>query len=650
MTHSMPPRVMIHAGQELAENLVLTALAIFADMHMPQTPELVQELNATQQLQRILQQPDRGWLELVESLDNHLPRLSGNLGQVARDFGLNAADFFLLSLCGVVESHHQAALLIGLLQQPQQPRPELHLIGAVCRTLFRQEYTPVDLYQHVLLKNGFLQLEGDEPLPLRRLKMAPQLWQLLNGKTMQWSGCRPVAVPKTTLLPPELLQSSEQLALLLAQKRIAAVVLRGEQQNCLLLAGRLAQNLGLQAVVIDAGVYQDRQLGLLARYGRWLPILKPQLGPGERLTLPDALLDLPVAVILGRDGSVDAAGIAELTVSALAHPQRQALWQTLLPGFDSAAIAETAQLSAPAMVAIAQQAQLRALQNRETLQDKHLLQARFSQSVDQLRLLAQPVERRVNADMLILPDALNQQLQHLSLRCRRRESMSRGLGPTFDPAENLGVRALFIGESGTGKTLAASYLASSLSAPLYRVDLAAVMNKYIGETEKNLSLMLDQAADHDVVLLLDEADALFGKRSDGGEVGERFANMLTNFLLTRIEHHPGIIILTSNSQARIDKAFMRRLDAVLEFPLPDIEQRRRLWLSHFGARGPDHEFVQLLAQHCELPGGYIRNAVLNAAVVNDDKLGKAAVLQALAWEYQKLGRQLPPQLDRFRRA
>lgn len=650
MTHAMPPRVMIHAGQELAENLVLTALAIFADMHMPQTPELVQELNATQQLQRILQQPDRGWLELVESLDNHLPRLSGNLGQVARDFGLNAADFFLLSLCGVVESHHQAALLIGLLQQPQQPRPELHLISAVCRTLFRQDYTAVDLYRHALLKSGFLQLEGDEPLPLRRLKMAPQLWQLLNGKTMQWSGCRPLADPKTTLLPPELLQSSEQLALLLAQKRIAAVVLRGEQQNCLLLAGRLAQNLGLQAVVIDAGVYQDRQLGLLARYGHWLPILKPQLGPGERLALPDALLDLPAVVILGRDGSVDAAGSAELTVSALAHPQRRALWQTLLPGFDSAAIAETAQLSAPAMVAIAEQAQLRALQNRETLQDKHVLQARFSQSADQLRLLAQPVERRVNAEMLILPDALNQQLQHLSLRCRRRESMSRGLGPTFDPAENLGVRALFIGESGTGKTLAASYLASSLSAPLYRVDLAAVMNKYIGETEKNLSLMLDQAADHDVVLLLDEADALFGKRSDGGEVGERFANMLTNFLLTRIEHHPGIIILTSNSQARIDKAFMRRLDAVLEFPLPDIEQRRRLWLSHFGARGPDHEFVQLLAQHCELPGGYIRNAVLNAAVVNEDKLGKAAVLQALAWEYQKLGRQLPPQLDRFRRA
>ncbi|AEG00821.1 ATP-binding protein [Methylomonas methanica] len=650
MTHSMPPRVMIHAGQELAENLVLTALAMFADMHMPQTPELVQEMNATQHLQRILQQPDRSWLELVESLDHSLPRLAGNLGQVVRDFGLNAADFFVLSLCGVVESHHQACMLIGLLQQPQQLRPELHLISALCRTLFQEHYTAVDLYQHALLKNGFLQLEGDEPLPLRRLKMAPQLWQLLNGKLMQWQGCRPLALPKTVLLPPEILQSGQQLALLLAQKRIAAVVLRGEPQNCLLLANQLALSMALQAVVVDPSVYQDRQLGLLARYGRWLPILKPQLGPGERMALPEALSETPLVVVLGRDGSVETSGVTELLVSPLAHPQRQTLWQALLPNFDSAAIAETAQLSAPAIVAVAEQAQLRAIQNQETLQDKHLLQARFSQSADQLRLLAQPVERRVDADMLILPDALNQQLQHLTMRCRRRESMSEGLGPTFDTSENLGVRALFIGESGTGKTLAASYLASSLSAPLYRVDLAAVMNKYIGETEKNLSLMLDQAADHDVVLLLDEADALFGKRSDGGEVSERFANMLTNFLLTRIEQHPGIIILTSNSQARIDKAFMRRLDAVLEFPLPDVEQRRRLWLSHFGSRGPGDEFVQLLAQHCELPGGYIRNAVLNAAVVNEDKLGRAAILQALAWEYQKLGRQLPPQLDRFRRA
>jgi SpoVK/Ycf46/Vps4 family AAA+-type ATPase len=125
--------------------------------------------------------------------------------------------------------------------------------------------------------------------------------------------------------------------------------------------------------------------------------------------------------------------------------------------------------------------------------------------------------------------------------------------------------------------------------------------------------------------------------------------MLTNFLLTRIEQHPGIIILTSNSQSRIDKAFMRRLDAVLEFPLPDIAQRRQLWLSHLGGRKPDGDFVTLLAQYCELPGGYIRNAVLNAAVFEQGSLDKQAILQALAWEYQKLGRQMPPQLNRFRR-
>ena len=649
----LPPSFMMHSGQELAETVVLNALALFAEMHLPQTPELVNQMQDTRHLQALLQQPQRSWLELVDSLEQILPSLPGTLGQVVRDYQLNAADFFMLSLCGVVESHHQAALLIGLLQQPQQLRPELHLICAICNALFNRPYTPLDVLQHPLLNAGFVNLEGEQPLPLRRLKMVPQLWQLLNGKTIDWPGCRTLSLPEQPLLATEVQQRSDQLLRLIAQGRVKGLVLRGEQQNCLLVAGKLAHELGLQPVVIDASVSQDKQIGILARYGHWLPILKPLLGPGERLLLPDALTLLPSVVVLGRDGSVDAPGLVEMTVTGLPLLQRQGLWQALLTGFNSAVIAESAQLSAPAIINIAEHAQLQAIQNQESLNTQHLLHARFLQSADQLRLLAQPVERQVDAEMLILPETLSRQLQHLILRCQQRETMAQGLGATLSGGVNNGVRALFIGESGTGKTLAASYLATCFAAPLYRVDLAAVMNKYIGETEKNLSLMLDHAADHDVVLLLDEADALFGKRSDGGETSERFANMLTNFLLTRIEQHPGVIILTSNSQSRIDKAFMRRLDAVLEFPLPDAEQRYRLWQSHFGGRSPADEFVKLLAQHCELPGGYIRNAVLNAAVFveanHPHNLSKASVLQALAWEYQKLGRQLPAQLDRFRR-
>jgi SpoVK/Ycf46/Vps4 family AAA+-type ATPase len=217
---------------------------------------------------------------------------------------------------------------------------------------------------------------------------------------------------------------------------------------------------------------------------------------------------------------------------------------------------------------------------------------------------------------------------------------------------NPGVRVLLVGESGTGKTLAASWLATALGAPLYRVDLAAVMNKYIGESEKNLGALLDQAAANDVVLLFDEADSLFGRRSDRKETGERYANMLTNFLLTRIESHPGLVLLTTNSRERIDAAFTRRLDQILEVPLPGFEEGLRLWHSHLGGRSPGAETCRTLAAYCELTGGQIRNVVLTAAALASEPegpLGLGELIEALRGEYRKSGRALPPQIERLDR-
>jgi SpoVK/Ycf46/Vps4 family AAA+-type ATPase len=168
------------------------------------------------------------------------------------------------------------------------------------------------------------------------------------------------------------------------------------------------------------------------------------------------------------------------------------------------------------------------------------------------------------------------------------------------------------------------------------------MNKYIGESEKNLAQLLDHAAAHDVVLLFDEADALFGRRSEGKETGERFANMLTNFLLTRIETHPGIVILTTNSRERIDNAFTRRIDVVVEFPLPGFDERLHLWCGHLGDRGPGEDVYRTLASYCELAGGQIRNAVLSAAVqARGDRITEYDLLAGLRDEYRKIGRDIP---------
>jgi SpoVK/Ycf46/Vps4 family AAA+-type ATPase len=176
------------------------------------------------------------------------------------------------------------------------------------------------------------------------------------------------------------------------------------------------------------------------------------------------------------------------------------------------------------------------------------------------------------------------------------------------------------------------------------------MSKWVGESEKNLARVLDAAAALDVVLLFDEADALFGQRGEASESGERWLTMLTNHLLTRLEGFGGIAILTANSRSRIDPAFLRRLDVVLEFPLPATAERRRLWSEHLGARARSEAEIDFLASWCDLAGGHVRNAVLAAAARSRDKSIALELLQeALVDEYRKLGRAVPGQLKPAKR-
>jgi SpoVK/Ycf46/Vps4 family AAA+-type ATPase len=193
-------------------------------------------------------------------------------------------------------------------------------------------------------------------------------------------------------------------------------------------------------------------------------------------------------------------------------------------------------------------------------------------------------------------------------------------------------------------------LATRLGLPLYRVDLASVTSKYIGETEKNLAQLLGRAEESEVILLFDEADSLFGKRTEVKESNDRFANAQTNYLLQRIETFEGIALLTSNSRSRFDPAFCRRLDMIVDFPLPGPQERRDLWLSHLGKH---HQLtgreLNQLAASVDLAGGHIRNAVLAAAVLARNAR-RTIVYQdlvvALGDEYRKLSRQLPAELLR----
>jgi SpoVK/Ycf46/Vps4 family AAA+-type ATPase len=180
------------------------------------------------------------------------------------------------------------------------------------------------------------------------------------------------------------------------------------------------------------------------------------------------------------------------------------------------------------------------------------------------------------------------------------------------------------------------------------VDLASVTSKYIGETEKNLSQLLARAEQAEVILLFDEADSLFGKRTDINDANDRFANAQTNYLLQRIENYDGVVVLTSNSQARFDDAFARRLDFVIDFPFPGPDARRALWQSHLGPRTTlTAAELNQLAVLVDLSGGQTRNVVLAAAVYARRarrEIEFADLLAAIGAELRKLGRQLPIEL------
>jgi SpoVK/Ycf46/Vps4 family AAA+-type ATPase len=207
---------------------------------------------------------------------------------------------------------------------------------------------------------------------------------------------------------------------------------------------------------------------------------------------------------------------------------------------------------------------------------------------------------------------------------------------------NRGVRALLEGPSGTGKTLAARVLATELGLDLYRVDLAAVVNKYIGETEKNLSRVLGRAEDLNVILLLDEGDSLMTRRTDVKSSNDRYANLETNYLLQRLENYTGIVVITTNAGQSIDSAFRRRMDSVVKFHLPDAEQRWRLWQVHLPpghmAGGGDLEEIALRYQ---LTGGQIRNACVNATLLALNRADAAVhagdLRDAIQTEHRKAG-------------
>jgi SpoVK/Ycf46/Vps4 family AAA+-type ATPase len=221
-----------------------------------------------------------------------------------------------------------------------------------------------------------------------------------------------------------------------------------------------------------------------------------------------------------------------------------------------------------------------------------------------------------------------------------------GLGAKL--SRGRGLSALFSGAPGTGKTMAAEVLAGSLGLDLYVVELATVVSKYIGETEKNLARIFDASEAGGAMLFFDEADALFGKRSEVKDAHDRYANIEVSYLLQRIENHTGLVVLATNLKRNLDDAFLRRLTFLVEFPFPGVEERARIWRSVMPPKAPlasDIKWVRL-AETFPIAGGNIRSAAMHAtyqAAASDRPIGMVDLLRGVRRELDKLGRAPRPE-------
>lgn len=338
----------------------------------------------------------------------------------------------------------------------------------------------------------------------------------------------------------------------------------------------------------------------------------------------------------------------QVDVTPLSSADRAAVWRAsltgaLAEGVDPAAATAQFILGAPAIRRAASVAAQLAAAAGEPVRETHLRAGARTQNAAGLERLARRISPQVTWDDLVLPAPIMALLRELAARARHRDQVLREWRMRPGGGRGRGVTALFAGDSGTGKTMSAEVVAGSLGLDLYTVNLATVVDKYVGETEKNLERIFNEAAGVNGVLLFDEADAIFGKRSEVRDAHDRYANIESAYLLQRMETFDGLAVLATNLRANLDDAFTRRLDVVVDFPVPDEVARRALWDRCLGDRVPRAPDVDLdfLANAFELSGGHIRSAAITAAYLAAEAgrpVGMAELVGAVGREYRKLGR------------
>lgn len=611
--------------------------------------------------------------------------------RLARQAGFSFADRLALVTVGLVEEDIRFGALYAALHDPL---PSRRISQGLLESLYGVD-SPAIVSR--LLETGLVRADNrDAPRAEWVLRVPLPLWDALRGIPLRQAGGLRFR-PKQTLLPVEKLilpgevrRRLSSLPPLLESGQIGGVILRGTADS-----GHRTVMASLARAMERDVLYWERPasaaaespplplldedftlLGPLCLLTNAFPVLSLDPAPGETIELPClAGYDGPVGVLLPREGGCGGPLTARALLFTLPSPSREdrrQMWERLVSdsaGTDVETLAARFRLP---LSAIAQAAEIArsyaALDYRENILPEDVQQATRALNRQALDLLAQHINleeataetakaagakqsgRRQQEDghnnrfwqRLVVNPATEAELRHLESRCRHREDLRPHLGTAFAASGvNPGVRALFQGPSGTGKTLTAQVLAGLLQMDLYRVDLASIVNKYVGETEKNLSRLLARAEELDVILLIDEGDSLMSGRTEVRSANDRYANLETNYLLQRLETYEGIVFVTTNTGGRIDTAFERRFDAVVRFSLPDARERLRLWQLHLPvSKELPVAFLEEIALTCVLTGGQIRNAALHAALLaasGQRTVTADDVRTAIQREYRKAG-------------
>lgn len=600
------------------------------------------------------------WPAAIAALES---RASGHLPLRAlrAEAGLDHRAITLLVAVGLIEEDARFGAFFDAMQGTTAlRRPTLGLLNAYWREA--DDGGEVRSSVRRLRELGLIQVVNpDAPRTEWVLHPAALLWDAIRGDVPEtpasWLRHRAtaqLAVLDKLVIPHALRDSLERVPKLLEAGDARALVVRGPRRNGRrTVVGAVARELGRGLLeVTGLGRPDDerwRAIGPLATLLHAMPLIAVEPGPGETVEIP-ALGGYtgPIGLVLGRHGGVSGPGAEGALTLALPMPDpyaRRRHWEAGLAGDPCAALHTIADRYRMTSGNIRRAAVLArsyaALRKGDAVEFADVRQASRALSRQALDTLATRLDAEGSFTSLATDAETLRDLENVAARCRHRERLDAFVGAALRSQVNAGVRVLFQGPSGTGKTLAAKLLASELGMDLYRVELSSVVSKFIGETEKNLGQIFALAEELDIVLLLDEGDSLLTQRTAVQTSNDRYANLETNYLLQRIESFEGILVITTNAGELIDSAFQRRMDAVVDFRAPEGLERLQIWGLHLPDKhAVDASLLRDLAERCPLTGGQIRNAVLHAALLAlraGRELATAHVEAAVQREYRRMG-------------